>query len=88
MAGEPYFGDLLVTKVITDADLDAAVDAYFAAPTTMRFAITPDLVVSLAAAVEASPYAQDMLADLEIKELSKRSAVRTAILLARPVPTG
>ncbi|GJD97650.1 hypothetical protein [Methylobacterium iners] len=38
----------------------------------------------LAAAVAASTFAVDMLADSKIKDASKRSAVRTAILLARP----
>ena len=85
MAGEPYFGDLFKSKAILDADLNAAVDAYIADPTTSRFSIRDRHVADLTAAVAASPYAQDMLANPSVKEGSKRNAVRTAILLARPV---
>ncbi len=42
-------------------------------------------MLDLAGAVAASKFAVDMLADPKIKDPSKRSAVRTAILLARPV---
>lgn len=85
MASDAFFGDLFKSKTITDADLNSAVEAYMADPTTGRFEIANGLFVDLAAAVAASPYAKDMLADPEIKDVSKRSAVRTAILLARPV---
>ena len=81
---EPYFGELFKTKAITDADLNAAVDAYFAYPTTNRFIMGEGQVADLAAVV-ASAYAQGMLADPGVKEASKRAAERTAILLARPV---
>ena len=85
MAGEPFFGNLFKSKTITDADLDGAVDAFMADSTTGRFEIANNLFVDLAAAVTASPYAKDMLANPKVGENSKRSAVRTAIMLARPV---
>ena len=85
MANDPYFGDLYKRMAITDADLDAAVDAVMADPTTARFSIGEEYTADLAAAVAASPYAQDMLADPGSKDGSKRAAVRTAILMTRPV---
>ncbi|GJD97323.1 hypothetical protein [Methylobacterium iners] len=84
MADDPYFGDLFKAKAISDEDVNAAVDAYMADPTTGRFMIG-EHPADLASAVARSPYAQSMLADPGIENASKRSAVRTAILLARPV---
>ena len=80
----PYFGDLFKAKAISDDNLNAAVDAYMADLTTSRFFIG-EHAADLANAVARSPYAQSMLADSKARMVSKRAAVRTAILLAKPV---
>ena len=55
-------------------------------PTTGELYKTKSVTeADLVAAVDASKFAVDMLADPGIKDASKRSAVRTAIMLARPV---
>ena len=79
------FGELNKAKAITDADLDAAVDAHLADPTQTAFLMGEGYTVDLHAAVSNSTFALEMLADPERKVESKRSAVRSAILLARPV---
>jgi hypothetical protein len=79
------FGELFKAKAITDADVEAAVDAHLADPTRKAFVMGESHEVDLHAAVEASKFATLMLADPAIATKSKRSAVRTAILLARPV---
>lgn len=85
MAEEPYFGDLLKAKVIDKADLTEAVEAYMTDRGTRLFPVGDAYHVDLAAAVAASPYARDMLADPSAEDASKRAAVGTAILMARPV---
>ena len=85
MAGEQTFGDLFKAKAILEADLDAAVDAFMADPSLSAFLMGASYTANLHGAVAASPFAQNMLANPATKAGSKRSVVRTAILLARPV---
>ena len=85
MASDQTFGDLYKAKAILEADLDAAVEAYMTDPTTFRFAIGDGYAADLAAIVKASTFATLMLCDPANAPKSKRSAVRTAILLSRPV---
>lgn len=87
MSNESYFSDLLKTKLIKEADLAAAVDAYMLDRSSGLFPLGDIHQVDLAAAVEASPYARYMLADPKIEEASKRAAVGTAILMDYPLNT-
>ena len=87
MANDPTFGDLYKAKAIVEGDLTSAIDAFMADPTTSRFAISEGYTADLAAAIAASPFARNMLESPDTKVQSKRSAVRTAILLSRPVKT-
>lgn len=82
---EPTTGELYKSKAILEEDLVAAVEAFMTDPTTTTFLMGEGYTIDLTAAVADSPFAIDMLADPKIREASKRSAVRTAILLARPV---
>ena len=56
-----------------------------AAPSLTDFFMGEGYTADLAAAVAGSPFAAGMIADPGIKPGSKRSAVRTAILLPKPV---
>lgn len=85
MAGDPTFGDLYKAKAILETELTSAIDAFMADPTTSHFAIGAGHNADLAAAIAASPFACSMLENPETKFQSKRGAVRTAILLAKPV---
>ncbi|GJD97338.1 hypothetical protein [Methylobacterium iners] len=82
---EPTAGEFFKAKAILEEDLVAAVEAYMDNPLKGAHRLASGYTLDLAAAVHASPFAVGMLADPEIKDASKRSAVRTAILLARPV---
>ena len=69
---------------ITDAEVEAAVDAYLDYPETTGFRIAQGYVLDLAAAVEAHPPAAVALTDPDRTDKFRRTMVRTAILLARP----
>ena len=85
MANDPTFGDLYKAKSIIEADLDAAVDAFMTDPSLTTFQMSEGFDLDPHGAVSASPFALGMLAKPDAKPTSKRNAVRTAILLARPV---
>lgn len=85
MAGEPTTGELFKGGVIVEADLAAAVDAFMTDRGTGKFPVGAGYTLDLAAAVQASDFAVRMLGDSAFRNSSKRAAVRTAILLARPV---
>jgi hypothetical protein len=81
----PTAGELYESKAILEEDVDAAVDAYIDNPLKDAHRLGSGYTIDLAAAVHASPFAVGILADPETKEASMRGAVRSAILLARPV---
>ena len=85
MAETPTTGELFKAKAILNEDVDAAVDAFMADPTLTAFLMGDGYVLDLAAAVQANPFAKRMLADPAMRDALKRTAVRAAILLARPV---
>ena len=85
MANDPTFGDLYKAKAILEADLEAAVEAYMTDPSIDQFAISGKHIADPAAAVKASTFATLMLCDPANAPKSKRSAVRAAILLSKPV---
>ena len=62
-----------------------AADAYLATPDMGPFPIAKGYRIDIAAAVEASAFARSVMADPGADEVFRRKAVRTAILLARPV---
>ena len=84
MAETPTAGELFKAKAILEEDVRAAVDVFMADPSLTTLLMGEGYAIDLHAAVSASPFALGMLEDPEIKEASKRSTVRTAILLARP----
>ena len=84
MAETPTTGDLYKARTVLEDDVVAAVDAFMADPNLTSFLVGDSYAIDLQAAVAASPFALGMLANPEAKPTSKRAAVRTAILLARP----
>ena len=85
MADAPTTGDLFKAKAVTEDELTIAADAYLATPDIGPFPIAKGFRIDVAAAVEASTFAKGMVARADVAEGSKRSAVKSAILLARPV---
>ena len=85
MTNDQTFGELYKAKGILEVDLDAAVEAFMADPSLTAFLMGEGYTADLAAAVRASSFAAEMIADAGIKPQSKRNAVRTAILLSRPM---
>lgn len=85
MADLPTFGDLYKWKEITEEGLVAAVDAFMADPSLTTFAIGDGYTLDPHDAVSASPFTLGLLADPKARPASKRGAVCTAILMARPV---
>ena len=85
MAGDPTSSGLLKAKAILEADLTSAIEAFMADQTTSRFEIGEDDTADLAAAIAVSAFARSMPENPGTKFQSKRSAVRTAILLATPL---
>lgn len=77
--------DLLQAKTITGADLVAAVNAFLANPKTGPFELRLGCVVNLGAAVKADRHATAILKKPTARLGSKRAAVRSALLLARPI---
>jgi hypothetical protein len=84
MSDQPTTRDLYKAKAITDEEVRAAVDAYMADPATSLFAITERYSLDLAGAVRSHAWAQQTVSNADATEYLKRTAVCTAILLARP----
>ena len=84
MATGPTLNDLLKQGLISDADVDAAVDTFMADPALSAFIFGDVCRLNLGAAVKARRLALDTLRDLEASPDVKRAAVREALLLARP----
>ncbi|WP_132250199.1 hypothetical protein [Methylobacterium segetis] len=84
MAEQPTIGDLVKENTLSDDAVSAAVDAYMADPATTLFAFGESHELDLAVAISSNRWASDVLADSSASDGLKRSAVRTAIWLARP----
>jgi len=84
MAENPTTGALFKAKVMLEADVDAAVDAFMTDPTTTAFLFGDGYRLNLVEAVSSHEWAKVTVANHEATEHLKRVAVRTAILLARP----
>jgi hypothetical protein len=84
MAENLTTADLYKAKVLLEADVQAAVDAFMADPTTTAFLFGDGYQIDLAEAVSSHEWAKVTVANKEATEHLKRVAVRTAILLARP----
>ena len=83
--GPVSVGDLLQARTITQTDLDAAVNAFLANPRVGLFELDLGCVVDLTAAVKADRHATATLKEPTARPGSKRAAVKSALLLARPV---
>lgn len=78
----PTVSDLFKSKTITDDDVNclarAAIDG-----ARDKAALADGYAIDLGAAVEASAFAKSVLGDKDSEPATRRSAARTAILLAR-----
>lgn len=85
MAENPTTGELYKVKAILEDEVVAAVDVFMRDPTVSLFRFNDGHTLDVAAAVKAHPWAKATVASQEASEHLRRAAVRTAILLARPV---
>jgi hypothetical protein len=84
MAENPTTGELYKAKTILEADVQAAVDAFMADPTTTAFLFGDGYQINIAEAVSNHEWAKVTVANKDTTDHLRRAAVRTAILLARP----
>lgn len=78
----PLVSALFTAKAITDDDVNRLVQVVLDGPTD-RGPLADVYAVDLAAAVEASAFAKSVLGNKNSAPATRRSAARTAILLAR-----
>jgi hypothetical protein len=84
MAENPTTGELYKAKVILEADVQAAVDAFMADPATTTFLFGDGYQIDLAEAVSSHEWAKVTVTNRDTTQHLRRAAVRTVILLARP----
>lgn len=87
MTGFPTIGDLYKRRRITDEQIDAAVTDYLNDPIPGPCPLTQDIAADICAIMQANPHAREVLAMRDATEAQMRMAVRTAIMLAAPVPS-
>lgn len=78
-------GELLQARAITRAELDAAVEAFLANPSIGAFELAAGYTVDLMAAVKTDRHAAVTYKDPTAKAGSRRAAIKSALLLARPI---
>ncbi|ACL62362.1 hypothetical protein [Methylobacterium nodulans] len=84
MAEDQTIRGLMCRKLVTDDQIDAAVLAYLADPSPGVRKIAKGISLDIHAAAEANRLTKNAVADEGLSEATRRLAVRTAILLARP----
>ncbi|WP_336492012.1 hypothetical protein [Methylobacterium nigriterrae] len=84
MAETPTIGALVTSGAIDRVEITAAVDAVLADPSTKTYVLGERFSLDLFAAVAAHPFAVKTLKRMNAGLAARRTAVRTAIMLARP----
>ncbi|ARO53845.1 hypothetical protein B2G69_06570 [Methylorubrum zatmanii] len=79
----PTVGELFKANVVTHDDLNALIDAVLAGRMNVREELAEGYTLDVAAAVRANAFATAVLRDKTSSTGARRSAARTAILLAR-----
>ncbi|MGW5960938.1 hypothetical protein [Methylorubrum thiocyanatum] len=79
----PTVGELFKAKAVTDDDVTALIDAVLDGRMAERFELAEGYVLDVAAAVKGNAFATAILRDKSSTSGARRTAVRTAILLAR-----
>ena len=82
---DPTIGDLFKAKTITGDEVNAAVDVFMRDATIFLFRFASGHTLDVAAAVRANRHATAIIIEPTAKDGGKRLAIRTAIMLARPV---
>jgi hypothetical protein len=79
----PTVGELFKANVVTHDDLNALIDSVLAGRMNVREELAEGYTLDVAAAVKANAFATAVLRDKTSSTGARRSAARTAILLAR-----
>ena len=85
MADAPTIGDLVKAKEIAAGDVDVLIVTYRANPSAGALPLGKGYKLDVAKAIKAHPPAAAAVADPVLKEGFKRTMIRIAIMLARPV---
>lgn len=85
MASEPSqtVGDLRRKAIVTDDEIEAAVDAYLSDPAAVPFRFCSGQLLNVAEALLAHPPSRLVYADVHARPMEKRRAVHAAVLCAR-----
>lgn len=83
MPNPTILAELHRTKVVTDAQIDAAITAYLTDPRSGPQHIAQGICLDIATAVEANALARIFVHAPGFSVDQRRSAIKTAILLAR-----
>lgn len=78
-------GQLRQDGVVTNAEIAAAVEAYLVNRKMPPFRFESGHVLDVAAAVNAHRQARAVMTEWEATEVYRRTIVRTAVILAKPV---
>ena len=81
---DPTISDLFKAKIVTDDELNAAVDVFLNDMTTRFFQFASGHNLDLADAIRRHQPARGAVAHPDRSDKFRRKMVRTAILLARP----
>ncbi|SOR27108.1 conserved protein of unknown function [Methylorubrum extorquens] len=79
----PTVGELFKANVVTHDDLNALIDAVLAGRMNVQEELAEGYTLDVAAAVKANAFATAVLRDKTSTTGARRTATRTAILLAR-----
>ncbi|UYW30170.1 hypothetical protein [Methylorubrum extorquens] len=79
----PTIGELFKSNVVTHDDLNALIDAVLAGRMNAQEELAEGYTLDVAAAVKANAFAPAVLRDKTSSTGARRTATRTAILLAR-----
>ncbi|OHV15659.1 hypothetical protein BK022_17495 [Methylorubrum extorquens] len=79
----PTIGELFKSNVVTHDDLNALIDAVLAGRMNAQEELAEGYTLDVAAAVKANAFATAVLRDKTSSTGARRTATRTAILLAR-----
>ena len=85
MEDDPIVSSLISAGLVRAADIEKAVESYLSAPDAGPFVVSDGYCLDVEAAVAARPYSTKFLQQNRAGKSARRAAVRTAILLAKPI---
>ena len=85
MEDDPIVSSLVSAGLVRTADIEQVVESYLSAPDAGPFVVSDGYCLDVEAAVAAHPYSAKFMQANRAGKSARRAAVRTAILLSRPI---